>query len=274
LRSNNFLLSAVALLVAPLLVTCAGGGERADRAAERQALVLRGARAGIGGVFATEKSDLSSCPSGMTLVSGSYCPEVEQTCLRWLDPPGRYRQFRCAEYAAPSTCKGKRRLMRFCIDTDEQRAAGVDPRPRNRVSFYDTKLACAARGARVCNESEWTFACEGEEMRPYPYGFVRDSEACNIDHFDLGSPGAGLRDHRTAIGANPRCSSPFGVRDLAGNLEEWVTRDDSAPGSTSWTKPTLLKGSWWLPGKSTCRAVNAGHNGAYWGPETGYRCCL
>ena len=149
-----------------------------------------------------------------------------------------------------------------------RRAIGLEAHPFV-ARIAQAKLACESRGARLCTQSEWQFACEGEEMRPYPYGFVRDSGACNIDHFDLGRPGPGLTDLRTATGANPRCTSPFGVRDLAGNLEEWVTRDPGGGG-----KATLLKGSWWLPGKSTCRATNAGHDEAYHGPETGFRCCL
>jgi formylglycine-generating enzyme len=106
-------------------------------------------------------------------------------------------------------------------------------------------------------------------MQPYPYGFRRDAEACNIDRTDLGQPRAGLRDHRAPVGKDLACTSPFGVRDLVGNLEEWATRDPGTHGHE-----TLLKGSWWLPGRSTCRATNAGHDEVYEGPETGYRCCL
>ena len=209
----------------------------------------------------------SSCPDGMIEVAGEYCPVVEHRCLRWLDPPGKYHAFRCAEYAATPACKAERRAMRYCIDRDEQRLPGAssDARASNDVSWPQARDACAARGARLCTQSEWQFACEGEELRPYPYGFARDATACNIDHFDLGRTGA-LRDLRTPVGGNTRCASPFGVLDLAGNLEEWVQGDAGE-------KPTLLKGSWWMPGRSTCRAVNAGHDEAYRGTETGFRCC-
>src|SRR5258706_447549 len=81
-------------------------------------------------------------------------------------------------------------------------------------------LVCQAAGKRVCLESEWNFACEGEEMRPYPYGFRRDPAACNADRTDILNDYGQLKDLRAPGNAYPRCVSPFGVRNLAGNLEE------------------------------------------------------
>jgi len=69
------------------------------------------------------------------------------------------------------------------------------------------------------------FACEGEEMRPYPYGFSRDSSACNADQTDLINAAGRLKDLRAPGGSFARCVSPFGVFDLAGNLEEFVAID-------------------------------------------------
>jgi len=247
------------------LTTCAPLGEtQVELPRSHIATIAEGIAEQVEGSVA-----LGECPAGMMRVSGSYCPDVEHRCLRWMDPPGKYHAFRCAEYAKDPVCRAPRRPMHFCVDRDEQRlpAVAFDPRPTNNVTYGEAKQACAARGARLCSQSEWQFACEGEEMRPYPYGFVRDSAACNIDHFELGRPKA-LHDLRTPVGANPQCASPFGVLDLAGNLEEWVTRDPGAGG-----KATLLKGSWWMPGRSTCRATNAGHDEAYHGTETGFRCC-
>src|SRR5262245_43189718 len=50
-----------------------------------------------------------SCPDGMILVDGEYCPNVEQTCLKYRDPPGGpYSYFRCDVYQKPAKCLGKR----------------------------------------------------------------------------------------------------------------------------------------------------------------------
>lgn len=219
---------------------------------------------------ASESEPPAACPAGMVLVEGQHCPVVEHRCLRWLDPPGKWRFFRCAEYAPDATCKAPRVPMRFCIDVDEQGATSTEPRPANHVSFKAAKAACEARGARLCKESEWEFACEGEELRPYAYGSRRDASICNVDREDVVTPSKkAIYDLRRKVGEDAQCTSPFGVRDMAGNLEEWVVRDRH----TLHTRTTLLKGSWWLKGRHTCRATNGGHEDWYQGTETGYRCC-
>lgn len=211
-----------------------------------------------------------SCPAEMVLVEGDYCPKVEQTCLRWLDPPtSPYRQFRCAEYAEPARCLAPRETKRFCIDREEWTPAG-DALPLVHQSFTSATNVCRGRGARLCLESEWQFACEGERMQPYPYGrgFVRDAGACNVDRMDLGRPQAGLRDLRAPASAYPTCVSPFGVHDMSGNVEEWAQQDHGRLPDRG-----AMKGAWWLPGKNTCRAVTLGHGEIYEGPQVGVRCC-
>jgi formylglycine-generating enzyme required for sulfatase activity len=204
----------------------------------------------------------------MILVEGEYCPNIEQKCLHWLDPPGdRYEFFRCAEYAKPAVCKGPKVHKRFCIDATERVEEGSDL-PMNKKSWTDATNICKEDGARLCKTSEWQFACEGEEMRPYPYGWVRDNEACNVDVMTgLGRVGK-LVDHRTPASAHPRCVSPFGVHDMAGNVDEWATVDGAPKGTRE-----VMKGSWWLPGRHACRSFQGGHGANYGGTETGVRCC-
>ncbi len=222
--------------------------------------------------------ETSACPSGMILIEGDYCPDVEQKCLEWMDPPSsRYHQFRCAHYAK-SECKSNQRVhMRYCIDatervedaSDTSDANAKDKLPRHFMSWTSSKKLCEAEGGRLCRESEWVFACEGEEMRPYPYGWDRDGTACNVDISEnIGRPGR-LVDHRSPVGSREKCASPFGVQDMAGNLEEWVQADGH--GKMGWKE--VLKGSWWIPSRHACRQFQIGHNDVYSGAETGTRCC-
>jgi formylglycine-generating enzyme len=214
---------------------------------------------------APEASD-SVCPANMALVEGNYCPQVQLNCRKYMDPKGRYEQFRCAEYG-PSRCLSKeRRPMHFCIDRTEFAEAG-ETLPANHRSFTHGEKACAAQGKRMCRESEWNFACEGEEMRPYPYGFARDTSACNADRLDVVSPEGKLRDLRAPGGSFARCKSPFGVMDMAGNLEEFVAMDVKGP------PVPAMKGAYWQPSRNFCRAAQTAHDRYYNGTETGFRCC-
>ena len=215
----------------------------------------------------------AACPDGMVLVEGSFCPEVEEKCLAWLDPPSsRYHEFRCARYA-PSTCMSKERVpMRYCIDaTERAESKSAEALPKHFMSWTSSKALCESEGGRLCRESEWVFACEGEEMRPYPYGWERSSTACNVDReTDIGRPGR-LHDHRDPVGSHAACASPFGVQDLAGNVEEWVQADGPGGRKMGWKE--VLKGSWWIPSRHACRQFQVGHNDVYNGAETGTRCC-
>jgi len=221
---------------------------------------------------ATKTADENACPAGMVLVDGEYCPDVEHKCLEWMDPPtSRYAQFRCKRYEKSAKCRAPRVHKRFCIDATERTEDGSSL-PRHFMSWTSSKELCESEGGRLCRESEWIFACEGEEMRPYPYGWERDSAACNVDiDKNIGKVGR-LVDHRSPAGSHAKCASPFGVQDLAGNVEEWTQADGPGQGSKMGWKE-VLKGSWWIPSRHACRQFQVGHNDVYNGAETGTRCC-
>jgi formylglycine-generating enzyme required for sulfatase activity len=226
----------------------------------------------------------------MVLIDGDYCPDAEQTCLKWLDPPP-YQNLRCGEYAKPAKCKVPRQHRRFCVDREEFAEAAPSPCPPPEgtsaenvaaapaapasclmpivnKTWTDAKALCEGRGARLCKETEWEFACEGPEMSPYPYGWKRDSTLCNFDKTSLGGAEDKLKDLRAPLDAFPECKSPFGIHDMVGNVDEWVERENSAPPYRS-----ALRGGWWLPGRNRCRAATTAHDEGYSGKQVGFRCC-
>jgi formylglycine-generating enzyme required for sulfatase activity len=206
----------------------------------------------------------------MILVEGDYCPDAEQVCLRWIDPPP-YENLRCAEYAKPAKCKVPKVHKRFCIDREEYAARDANgdlELPMVRKNWNEAQAICATRSARLCRETEWEFACEGPDLSPYPYGWKRDSTICNFDKTNLGGPEEKLNDLRAPLSAYPDCKSPFGVHDMVGNVDEWVEREGmQAPNRSA------LRGGWWLPGRNRCRAATLHHGEEYSAKQVGFRCC-
>ena len=223
-----------------------------------------------------------ACPAETVEVEGDYCPVVEQRCLRWLDPEARLR---CAEFEqlpAAARCPVKAAHKRFCIDRYEwpNKAGAL---PTYMTSFREAKAACESVDKRLCDDTEWTLACEGPERQPYPYGdgHIRDDRACNIDKpyiwprperiFDPSTRDDELArlDQREPSGARASCISPYGVRDMVGNVDEWVVNASQAG------RPFAggLKGGYWGPVRTRCRPMTTAHDESFRYYQIGFRCC-
>ncbi|MBL8605344.1 MAG: SUMF1/EgtB/PvdO family nonheme iron enzyme [Myxococcales bacterium] len=216
----------------------------------------------------------SRCAADMVLVEGQYCTNVDQQCQAWLDPD---TQMRCARFA-PSRCTGRRRPLSVCVDRYEYpNRPGMYPQVM--TSWYEAERACTAQGKRLCTQSEWTFACEGPEMLPYPYGQNRDDTACRIDHQTLRPDRARLGNPMTShdesarlyeavpSGAMARCVSWAGVHDMTGNADEWTVNEAGRPFRSA------LKGGWWGHIRARCRPSTISHNEGFVYYQIGFRCC-
>jgi sulfatase modifying factor 1 len=217
---------------------------------------------------------VAACPEGMVVVQGSYCPQVQHRCQKWLDDP-KLPYARCGVYHQAVECLGSRRPLEFCMDRYEHTDPG-QKLPRNHMSFVTASALCRQLGKRLCTEDEWNFACEGEEMRPYPYGFRREPK-CNQDRLDLyeiklveGQPRQVLKDQREPADHRPDCVSPFGVYNLTGNLDESVLREEARLQSPY---RNALKGGWWMPARNRCRPATTAHDDEYQDTQVGVRCC-
>ncbi len=233
------------------------------------------ATAGKGKVADGDKIARGDCPTGMVEVEGDYCPNVEQKCLRWLDPETKMR---CAEFDKTSACEGKTRHKKFCIDEYEY-PNQVGEKPVIMKTWYEAQNTCKSEGKRLCGESEWTLSCEGAEHLPYPYGYTRDAQACNIDkpHPDVNE--AAIANPATrekeverlwqgeVSGAREACVSPYGVHDMTGNVDEWVVNESGHPYKSG------LKGGYWGPVRDRCRPMTVAHNETFIFYQIGFRCC-
>lgn len=208
----------------------------------------------------------------MVGIEDEMCPGLQRTCLE------KREAWQCARFAQESTCEGDVLPLRYCIDRYEYpNEPGV--KPTLMVSWFDAKQRCEALDKRLCTEPEWSLACEGPRHLPFPYGYVRDAEACNIDRetrymelarlFDPLTQADELAriDQREPSGSRPRCVSGYGVYDMTGNVDEWVVNPSGHPYRSS------LKGGNWEAHRNACRPATRGHQPGFIYYPLGFRCC-
>lgn len=215
------------------------------------------------------------------MMTGSLEFLQDQACTNWLshDFPARCASYSEEKWKALSASL-PRKGMDFCIDKYEfPNAEGAYP--VIMMTWYEAKDACAAEGKRLCSDEEWTFACEGEEGLPYPYGYDRDSGKCNIDHGWIQWDAEKLA-HRSSTdcaaeldrlwqgvpSGSMDCRSPFGVYDLTGNIDEWTVNRISGGHYKG-----AQKGGYWAEVRDRCRPATIAHSEEHMFYQQGTRCC-
>ncbi len=101
----------------------------------------------------------TACPSGMVLVEGDYCTDVDYVCKKsWYDKSNKKRSARSSSRSASAS--GAQVTKRYCIDMYTwPNEKGARPEVMNR--FHQAQVKCAAEGKRLCSESEWTIVVRG-----------------------------------------------------------------------------------------------------------------
>lgn len=241
------------------------------------------------------------CPAGMVYVEGEYCTDsgndakpdehgntpgggaadidaIERVCKReWYAEQNKKRV--CEEFENKGTCRGKFVKKRFCIDRYAwPNEKGVKPEVMNR--FHQAQVKCAAEGKRLCTESEWTFACEGPEMLPFPYGTTRDVKKCHGDE-EWDSPNmskVAARDekelrrlYKGKRSGQPECVSDFGVYDLPGNTDE-IAASETFDRRSKFDSVTT-GGPWYKGVRNQCRPKIYTHDEGFYYYYLSFRCC-
>jgi formylglycine-generating enzyme len=230
---------------------------------------------------AAASSGPTACPDGMALVDGDYCDEVEHNCLKeWYAKQNNKHV--CEVFEKKSTCKGKKTKKRYCIDKYEwPNIKGERPEVMNR--FHQAQVKCAAAGKRMCSESEWSFACEGPEMKPFPNGYVRDPRVCNGDQ-EWDNPNMKLVEKRDPkelgrlwkgmrSGSQPGCVSDFGVFDMPGNADEVVFSEQNPNGKRGEFDSIHTGGPWYSGVRNQCRPKVYTHGEDFYYYFLSFRCC-
>ncbi len=95
--------------------------------------------------------------------------------------------------------------------------SAVSQHPMNCVTWEAASAFCRWAGKRLPTEVEWERAARGADGRRYPWGKARPGKQLCWNHGDV------RQDKTCPVGAFPAGASPYGVMDMAGNVEEWTS---------------------------------------------------
>ena len=94
--------------------------------------------------------------------------------------------------------------------------------PANCVKSFQADAYCKAQGLRLPDNDEWEYAARGTDGRLYPWGNADPSDQLCSNGVAAHFPGSTVNG-TCPVASFPKGNSPFGLADMAGNVEEWTT---------------------------------------------------
>lgn len=227
-----------------------------------------------------ESSGQGGCPQGMVEVANFCIDRFEGTLVN------KNTNEPFSPYCSPSA-DGKA-TSGAIMNLKAVSLAGVVP--QGYISGQQAEKACQNAGKHLCTQSEWLTACQGNVENKFPYGNEEVAGKCNYGRahpdvktaeapnakWDLTDPQVNKIYALAATGSFGQCSTPQGVFDMTGNLQEWV--DDGDAGN-----PNRFGGGYYGATLQQviqepafgigCGFQKVGHPTNHADYSTGFRCC-
>jgi formylglycine-generating enzyme required for sulfatase activity len=192
----------------------------------RRDLVSAGTWLALSGPPSAE-SEMILLPRGVAVV-GTSDGEIDRIAAAWhvhaswLAPERPRREITVGPFQIDRFPVTHAEYLRFCRATGRDWPLADSPAPPNvpatRVSAADAEAYATWAGKRLPSETEWEFAARGMDGLMYPWGDRWVPGHCNSNAKNV-PRGKGI----APVDAHPFDASPFGVRDMAGNVCEWTS---------------------------------------------------
>jgi hypothetical protein len=227
-------------------------------------------------LFGLSTAAWALCPLGMADIDGKYCVDKHEGAL------------------VETTGGATKPWPHYLVPLDSatyQAVSGYGRVPQGYISGAAAAKACENAGKRLCTAAEWVKACRGSKDQDFPYGPAFISGVCNehgqdkshkdpmhrlfgatprYDLREMNDPRLDqLPDTVAPSGSFPGCVNDYSVRDMVGNLHEWVS-DVDAKGLGRFNGGYFNEADKNGPG---CRYKTTAHAFQYHDYSTGFRCC-
>jgi serine/threonine-protein kinase len=121
---------------------------------------------------------------------------------------------------------------------------GIDAFSAEAYASWRSRVS--GRNYRLPTEREWEKAGRGTDGRLYPWGDRFDASFCKMRQSRPGLP------RPEPVGSFPIDESPYGVRDLAGGIAEWVHPLETLDSSDATQRAMVSRGGAWSDWSVDC----------------------